>query len=269
MALFAVFGNPIAHSLSPRIHQAFAAEEGRRLDYQPRLAPLDGFAAAVGEFIAQGGVGANVTLPFKTAAFSLADEHTERAESAGAVNTLFWRNGRLLGDNTDGIGLVRALTQLHGYPLRHKHILLLGAGGAARGVIGSLLQQQPASLTLANRTLANAQQLAAVFGLGAVAMEKLQPQYDIIINATSGSLQAQALPLSMELLARAELAYDMMYAAQPTVFLQQAQQAGCGSGVDGLGMLVAQAAASYELWHGFNPDIQPVWQQLRQTMVLP
>ncbi|PIT57467.1 shikimate dehydrogenase [Snodgrassella alvi] len=265
--MFVVFGNPIAHSRSPQIHQAFAAQEGRKLIYERRLVPLDGFAKTAREFFATGGTGANVTVPFKHEAFRLADVLTARAEAAKAVNTLFWRDGHLLGDNTDGIGLVRAIEELLSFSLHNKHILLLGAGGAARGVILPLLQQQPASLMIANRSVDKAQALAQEHSVNWCELTQIEPHYDVIINATSGSLHGQELPVPPAVLVRAQLVYDMMYAQKLTPFLLQAQAAGCTKLADGLGMLVAQAAASYELWHGFRPDIWPVSRQMREEMV--
>lgn len=264
--MFAVFGNPIAHSRSPQIHQAFAVQEGRKLFYERCLVPMNDFAATVTAFFASGGIGANVTVPFKHEAFALVDKLTPRAEAAKAVNTLLWHDGCLLGDNTDGVGLVRAIEELLSFSLYNQHILLLGAGGAARGAVQPLLQQQPASLTIANRSVHKVQSLAQEHELSWCEYHQIQPNYDIIINATSGSLYGQTLPVPSAVLAEAKLAYDMMYAPKLTPFLQQAQVAGCRQQADGLGMLVAQAAASYELWHGFRPDIGPVTEQMRAEM---
>jgi shikimate dehydrogenase len=264
--VFAVFGNPIAHSRSPQIHQAFAAQERRKLIYERRLVLIDDFERAAREFFATGGVGANVTVPFKYEAFRLADVLTERAKAAKAVNTLFWRDGYLLGDNTDGIGLVHAIKELLSFSLHNRHILLLGAGGAACGVIQPLLQQQPASLTIANRTVEKARVLAQEHAVNWCELTQIEPHYDVIINATSGSLHGQEVPVAPIVLARAQLVYDMMYARELTPFLLQAQAAGCTKLADGLSMLVAQAAASYELWHGFRPDIRSVTRQMREEM---
>lgn len=266
MTLFAVFGNPVAHSWSPQIHQSFARQEGRQLVYERQLIPIDSFAEVAQEFFQSGGVGANITVPFKTEAFQLADEVSSRARAAQAVNTLFMRDGILFADNTDGIGLVRAIQELLNFSLHDKRILLLGAGGAAQGVILPLLQQRPAQLIIANRTEAKAEKLAVEFGTAWVPVNEIRPHYDIIINATSGSLQGQMLPIAPAVLAKAELVYDMMYAKGPTLFLKQAQQAGCVNTADGLSMLVAQAAESYYLWHGFQPDISAVVSAIRQQM---
>ncbi|MCO6522083.1 MAG: shikimate dehydrogenase [Snodgrassella sp.] len=264
--VFVVFGNPIAHSRSPQIHQAFAAQERRKLIYERCLVPFDEFAKTARDFFVTGGIGANVTVPFKHEAFELADILTARAQAAKAVNTLFWRDGHLLGDNTDGIGLVRAIEELMSFSLHDKHILLLGAGGAACGVIQPLLQQQPASLTIANRSVDKAQALAQAHQVNWCKLNQIEPHYDVIINATSGSLHGQELPVPSAVLARAQLVFDMMYARKLTPFLLQAQAAGCSQLADGLGMLVAQAAASYELWHGFRPDIRSVTSQIRVEM---
>ncbi|MDF7675707.1 shikimate dehydrogenase [Neisseriaceae bacterium ESL0693] len=266
MALFAVFGNPVEHSLSPQIHQAFARQQQIPLIYQRRHAPLDGFTRAVEDFIQAGGIGANVTVPFKTEAYALADQLTPRAKAAQAVNTLFWRQGQLWGDNTDGEGLIQDISVLQKFDLKNKNILILGAGGAARGIILPLVQQQPAGLTIANRSRHKAQQLAQLFNVQSCDLDDIKPDYDVIINATSGSLQGQSLSLADGVLAHAQMAYDLMYAREPTIFLQQAQEAGCHNVIDGLGMLVAQAAISYQWWHGFKPDILPVVTQLRHEM---
>ncbi|WP_066569269.1 shikimate dehydrogenase [Snodgrassella sp. CFCC 13594] len=269
MSFYAVFGHPIAHSRSPQIHRLFAQQEGRDLVYQAILAPLDDFPGAVRSFLAAGGVGANVTVPFKAQAFAMADQCTTRAQAAHAVNTLFWHEGTLLGDNTDGVGLIRDITQLQGMDLRGKRILLLGAGGAAQGVLTPLWAQHPKSLTVANRTLHNAKVLQDAFpsiDLRISTLGDLDDDYDVVINATSGSLQGIDLPVATSVLGRAEFVYDMMYAPQLTPFLQAARQAGCLKVADGLGMLVAQAAASYALWHGFEPDVAMVVDAVRANM---
>lgn len=236
--------------------------------YERVWVPLDGFQAAASDFFAGGGKGANVTLPFKTQAFALAQTRSPRARAAQAVNTLYRQpDGQLHGDNTDGLGLVRALTQLHGFALAGRRILLLGSGGAARGAIASLLEAQPHSLTLVNRTVAKARQLAADTGIDWADYADLAAQrFDLIINATSGSLNGDLPPVPDSVLAQAALVYDMVYAAQPTPFLTRAQACGCGALADGLGMLVAQAAAAYELWRGFVPDIVPVVAQMRSEL---
>ena len=257
---YAVFGNPVAHSKSPQIHQHFARQEGVEIEYDRILAPLDGFAAAAQAWFDSGAKGANVTVPFKLDAYEWVSERSERAETAGAVNTLIpLGGGRFRGDNTDGVGLVLDITENHGIALQGKKILLLGAGGAARGVVKPLLEQKPDSIIIANRTEATAHELAQRFGIEAAAFDSLpERHFDIIINATSGSLSGDVSPVSAGVLAGAELVYDMMYGDEPTPFLQFAQAAGAQNLADGLGMLVAQAAFSYSLLRGFMPDIRPV-----------
>ncbi|MDP9107501.1 MAG: shikimate dehydrogenase [Pseudomonadota bacterium] len=266
---YAVIGNPIAHSKSPEIHAAFAAQTGQLLDYQRVLAPLDGFDATLSALIASGVRGANVTVPFKHAAFAAATELTQRARAAGAVNTLRFDGVTVLGDNTDGIGLVNDLTQNAGVVLRGQRILLLGAGGAARGALLPLLQQGVATLVVANRDVAKARQLAEEFGaFGRVTASDygaLSGHFDIIINATSASLHGSMPPLAPTLFDAASLAYDMMYAAQPTPFMQFAAAQGAQAR-DGLGMLVEQAAESFAVWRGIRPQTGAVLAQLRLTL---
>ena len=271
MLEYAVFGNPIAHSRSPQIHQAFARQQGLPMVYERVLAPLDGFQAALADFFRGGGVGANVTVPFKTEAYAAADVLSARAQAAGAVNTLYKQpDGRILGDNTDGEGLVRDIVDLHGHALAGKTILLLGAGGAARGAIGALLAAQPQALTVVNRTADKARQLAADQGVHWAEYATVAAQrFDVVINATSGSLNGDLPPLADAVLAKAELVYDMMYAAAPTPFLAHARACGAAAVVDGLGMLVAQAAAAYALWRGFSPELAPVVAQIRAEMEPP
>ena len=268
MPRYAVFGNPIAHSKSPDIHQQFALQEGVCIQYERILAEIDDFAAAVNAFFAAGGQGANVTVPFKTDAYQWADELSERARMAGAVNTLIkLPDGRFLGDNTDGMGLVNDITQQHGIVLHNKKVLLLGAGGAVRGVIPPILAQQPASLSIANRTLSKAETLATEFGINALSFNQLPVHhYDIVINGTSGSLHGEIPAIAPEVLSQCELAYDMVYGNQPTAFLRFAQTHGAQHIADGLGMLVAQAAYAYQLWRGFAPDIVPVVQYMREKV---
>ena len=228
-----------------------------------------GFTEAVTAFFAAGGQGANVTVSFKTDAYQWVDELSERARTAGAVNTLIrLENGRFLGDNTDGMGLVKDIIQQQGVVLHQKNILLLGAGGAARGVIQPILAQHPANLTIANRTLAKAQALATQFDIEACAMADLPNHYyDIVINATSGSLHNEVPDIAPKVLSQCELAYDMVYGNKPTAFLQFSQEQGVKQVADGLGMLVAQAAYAYQLWRGFTPDITSVIQKMRAQVV--
>ncbi len=241
------------------------------MDYQALLAPIDGFAAAVRDFIAAGGRGANVTLPFKLEAFALASDLSERARAAGAVNTLTFDGAQIHGDNTDGVGLVTDLIANAGFALRGRRVLLVGAGGAARGALLPLLQERPSQLVIANRTVATAQQLAQQFAVHAQEQEvqlhasefhDLQGRFDVIINATSASLMANMPPLAAQLFDKDTLAYDMMYGKQPTVFMQFALAAGARAR-DGLGMLVEQAAEAFYLWRGVRPDTAPVFAALR------
>ena len=261
---YAVFGNPIAHSKSPLIHTAFARQTGQDLVYTARLAPLDGFNGAIEAFRSEGGRGANVTVPFKEQAFALATRRTPRAEAAGAVNTLRFEADGILGDNTDGAGLVRDLTANLGFDPAGKRILLMGAGGAARGVILPLLEGAPASLYIANRTPEKAETLARVFGAGQVAgggYADLPTSFDLVINATSASLAGDMPPLPDAVFAEDTLAYDMMY-GKDTPFLAFARARGARVS-DGLGMLVEQAAESFLLWRGVRPQTGPVIAMLR------
>jgi shikimate dehydrogenase len=267
---YAVIGHPVAHSKSPAIHAAFAAQTGQDLTYERLLAPLNGFVAAVWEFVEQGGKGLNVTLPFKLEAHALADTLTERARAAGAVNTLKIENGLILGDNTDGAGLVTDIERNASVPLCGKKVLLIGAGGAARGALLPLLRARPASLTIVNRTATKASALAREFAalqggpvnILACDFNVLQGMFDIVINATSASL-GDALPaVRPELFGPSTLAYDMMYGKEPTVFMRFAAQHGAATR-DGLGMLVEQAAESFFLWRGVWPDTASVYAELR------
>ena len=274
---YAVMGNPIAHSKSPLIHTAFATQTGQRIHYSAIQVDPGGFSQAVGNFFANGGKGLNVTVPFKQEAWQLADERSERAELAGAVNTLFMRDGQLFGDNTDGVGLVRDLGHNLGINLGGKRILILGAGGAARGVIQPLLAQQPQLLFIANRTADKAHELAALFNtrsdsdvphniIGSGFNDLEGQQFDVVINATSASLQGDVPPIPQGVFADDGWCYDMMYGAEPTIFLQWAQQCGVPHLSDGLGMLVEQAAESFNLWRGLRPETAPVIQQIRSSL---
>jgi len=260
---YAVFGHPIAHSKSPLIHADFAQETGQDMTYEAVLAPLDGFAASVTQFVAMGGRGANVTVPFKEEAFRLASRLSLRAQRAGAVNTLSFEADGIVGDNTDGAGLVADLTRNLHCALAGKRILLLGAGGAARGVIEPLLEQQPAALVIANRTVSRAQELANLFGRGvrACGFDAADTPFDLVINATAASLAGELPPLSPRVFAAGALAYDMMY-GHDTPFLSFARTHGAAT-ADGLGMLVEQAAEAFHVWRGIRPDTAPVIAALR------
>jgi shikimate dehydrogenase len=260
---YAVFGHPIAHSKSPLIHAAFARQTGQDMRYEAILAPLDGFADSVAAFVAAGGRGANVTVPFKEEACRLATRRHPRAAHAGAVNTLIVEADGIAGDNTDGTGLVADLLHNLHCPLAGKRILLLGAGGAARGVIAPLLEQHPAALEIANRTLSRAEELASRFGHGirARTFDAVDTGFDLVINATAASLAGELPPLSPHVFAPGALAYDMMY-GRDTPFLRFAHTCGAAT-ADGLGMLVEQAAEAFFLWRGVRPDTAPVIASLR------
>lgn len=264
---YAVIGNPIAHSKSPAIHAAFARQTGQRMDYGRILGSLEDFPGDVRAFVADGGRGLNVTVPFKQQAWALLADRSERAEAAGAVNTIIvLDDGRLRSDNTDGVGLVRDLIVNQGLDFAGKRVLLLGAGGAARGVLGALVEADPGSLTIANRTVAKAQELAAsaageVDGCG---FDRLAGRrFDLIINATSSGLHGEVPPLPAGLLATGGWVYDMVYGDAPTPFCRWGEAQGAERSVDGLGMLVEQAAESFRLWRGVRPDTQPVIAMLR------
>lgn len=266
---YGVIGHPVAHSKSPIIHAGFAAQTRQDLTYERLLAPLDGFAPTVHAFIEQGGKGLNVTVPFKLEARALADTLTERARIAGAVNTLKFSDGKILGDNTDGVGLVADIERNAGVTLRDKRVLLLGAGGAARGALLPLLHACPASLTIANRSPEKATALAcefAAFGkIDVSAFNALQGRFDVVVNATSASLGSELPPVPAGIFGPATLAYDMMYGKEPTVFLQFAAQQGAATR-DGLGMLVEQAAESFYLWRGIRPDTARIFAELRAAI---
>lgn len=267
--IYAVIGNPIAHSKSPEIHARFAGQTGQDIDYRRLLAPLDDFAGTVAAFIAAGGKGANVTVPFKLEAFALTTRLTPRAQAAGAVNTLKFDGDAILGDNTDGVGLVADIVRNAGVALAGRRILLLGAGGAARGVILPLLQEAPGELVIANRTaakaLALAQEFAAQGPILACDFADLAGPFDIVINATAASLAAALPPIPACVFSPACFAYDMMYGKEPTVFMRFAAQHGA-TVRDGLGMLVEQAAESFLLWRGVRPATAPVLAQLRAQL---
>ncbi|MEX5442259.1 shikimate dehydrogenase [Acinetobacter schindleri] len=255
---FAVVGNPIEQSRSPELHHAFAAKTGIDLTYSKRLAPLDGFEVNIQDFFAQGGIGMNVTVPFKERAYAQCQVLTERARIAGAVNTLWMENGVLHGDNTDGQGLVEAIRALD-WDLENTDILIIGAGGATRGVIYPLVQAGVKKIVIANRTLARAEQLIADLKnalpqaeLQAIALTDLAGDFDIIINATSASLSGDALILPEAL--QFKYAYEMAY-GKPSTFLDQARARGVPS-AEGFGMLVGQAIESFSIWNGVKPQLK-------------
>ena len=271
MDRYVVFGNPIAHSKSTDLHRLFAEQTGQSMQYDTLLAPLDGFAPCALAFF-QEGRGANVTVPFKEDAYRLANSLTPRAQRAGAVNTLSKQaDGSLLGDNTDGAGLVRDLTVNAGFSLKGKRILILGAGGAVRGALEPLLAQGPTSVTIANRTVEKAEMLVELFSdLGPVAasgFDWLREPVDLIINATSASLAGELPPIASSLIEPGKtLCYDMMYGKEPTPFCVWATEHGAGHVMDGLGMLAEQAAEAFYLWRGVRPDTAPALAELRRML---
>jgi shikimate dehydrogenase len=266
---YAVMGNPVAHSKSPLIHRLFARQTGDNLCYEALLVSTGGLAPAVAGFLGEGGKGLNITVPFKQDACRIADTLSDRARRAGAVNTLRADpDGRLFGDNTDGIGLIRDLTQNLGLQLEGANILLLGAGGAARGVLAPVLEQQPATLHIANRTVERAAQLAGSFAdlgnLSASGFDDIPARrYDIIVNATAAGLHGTTPALPAGTIGPLSRCYDMMYGTEPTPFMRYAHQHGCRHTCDGLGMLVEQAAESFRLWRGVRPETAAVLAALR------
>jgi shikimate dehydrogenase len=261
---YAVFGHPINHSKSPRIHRLFAEQTGQSLEYSAQDVPAEQFQAAVTAFFAAGGKGLNCTVPLKGLAWDFADSKTERAQLSRAVNTLAVQaDGSILGDNTDGIGLVTDLTANHAIALTGSRILILGAGGAGRGIIGPLLEQAPASLVIANRTVDKATDLAQAFHhKGAVSgcgFGDLQNrQFDLILNATSASLSGQLPPLPDGVLAENGVCYDLAYGNEPTAFVRWGLKQSAAKSLDGLGMLVEQAAQAFFIWRGVRPETRPV-----------
>ncbi|HXX12464.1 MAG TPA: shikimate dehydrogenase [Burkholderiales bacterium] len=270
---YAVIGNPVAHSKSPFIHAEFARQTAQDLVYERILAPLDRFASAVEDFRAEGGIGLNVTLPFKLEAFRLANECSARAQEAQAVNTLKFEGSAAYGDNTDGVGLVRDIQLNLGFHIEGRDVLVMGAGGAAQGALGALLDEKPARLVVANRTVEKAELLAERWrtrrGLSAEIMqasgyaELAAQQFDLIVNCTAASLSDTAPDLPQGMFARDCLAYDMVYGKGMTPFLELALSQGAGRLADGIGMLVEQAAESFLVWRGVRPQTRPVIEALK------
>lgn len=265
---YAVIGHPIEHSKSPLIHTEFARQTGQDMAYGRILGNPDDFAGDLKRFLAEGGLGMNVTVPFKEQAWEVADERSPRAESAGAANTLILLpDGRLRGDNTDGVGLVHDLARNHGFDFRGKRVLLLGAGGATRGVLRPLLGTSLESLVIANRTAAKALDLAASAAderVGGCGLDQLGGQgFDLIINATSAGLHGEVPAIPHDCLASDGWTYDMLYGDRPTPFLRWGRDRGAALALDGLGMLVEQAAESFVLWRGVRPVTGPVIAMLR------
>lgn len=264
---YAVFGNPIAHSKSPLIHAAFAKQTGQNLTYSAEYVPLDGFAQQVGDFFKKGGKGLNVTVPFKVEAFALAQFRSERAEIARAINTLWiGKCGTLTGDNTDGVGLLRDITINQGFDLNKKRILILGAGGAVRGIIAPLLSAKPHQIIIANRTLSKAAELAAIEPktMQSCGFDDLNGEsFDLIINGVSSGLHGEMPNLPKKLLKINGLAYDMVYGNQATPFIRWAEKQNYKA-VDGIGMLVEQAAEAFFIWRGVRPFTLPVIKLLKK-----
>ena len=265
---YAVFGHPISHSKSPLIHAAFARACRQDMSYRAIEAPLGGFAEAIRAFVQSGGRGANVTAPFKLDAYSAADSLSERARAAGAVNALKFENGRILGENFDGIGLVRDIEVNLGAPFAGRRVLLLGAGGAARGAAPAILGLGPAMLTIANRDAAKAAALVAAFSaLGPVEAAGYAdlgdlPPYDIVLNSTSASWSGERPPAPSESFAPRALAYELVYGKGLTPFLAQAREAGAARLADGVGMLVEQAAEAFFWWRGVRPETAQMIREL-------
>ena len=277
MDRYAVAGNPVEHSQSPFIHAAFAEQTGQAMSYTRLLCPMDGFAGQVRAFASEGGRGCNVTVPFKFDAFSLAARASERATLAQAANVLRFDPEGWWADNTDGVGLVRDIERNAGVPLAGRRVLVIGAGGAAAGALGPLLQAGPAGLVLANRSLDKAEALVARHAalaartgtsLAARPLADCGSAFDVVINASASSLQGAAVPVSPAVLAPGALALDMMYGPAAAGFLAWAATQGA-QGRDGLGMLVEQAAEAFALWRGRQPDTAPVLQALRARLAQP
>lgn len=265
---YAVFGHPISHSKSPLIHSLFAAQTGQTLQYTAHDVPAEQFQRTADHFFRNGVKGLNCTVPLKELAWQYASQLTERARAAKAVNTLAWQaDGSILGDNTDGMGLVRDLVQNHDISLAGQHILILGAGGASRGIIAPILAEHPADLVIANRTLSKAQAIVNEFShLGSIRAhtfaELAHQRFDLILNATSTSLNNELPPLPQGLLDERSYCYDLAYGEEPTTFVRWGLAHGARKCLDGLGMLVEQAAEAFYVWRGIRPDTQAVIDRL-------
>ncbi len=266
---YAVMGNPITHSLSPQIHKQFAEQTDQNLIYQAIESPLDQFTEMVEQFRSAGGRGLNITVPFKQQAWAISDQRSEVAERAGAVNTLWFDDqGSIRSDNTDGRGLVRDIMLNHYQLIRIKRILVLGAGGAVRGVLGPLMKEKPEFCVIANRTVSRAEELADLFSdLGDISASSYADlagsEFDIIINGTSASLQGKLPPLPDNILATKGMCYDMMYSKTPTAFVKWGLDRGAELSIDGLGMLIEQAAESFFIWRGVRPVTNSIIISLR------
>lgn len=264
---YCVMGNPVAHSKSPQIHTAFAEQTRQNIFYQAIQVDDGKFKEAIKEFQVQGGKGLNITLPFKGEAWEISENRSSRAERALAVNTISFDDGKIVADNTDGIGLIRDLTINHDISIKDKDILILGAGGAVRGILDPLFDEQPNKVVIANRTVSRAEELTDIFSdrgdISACGFDELAgSSYDIIINGTSASLQGEVPPLPENLLNDNACCYDMMYSMSDTLFVSWAKAHGATKAFDGLGMLIEQAAESFFIWRGVRPDTAPVIKML-------
>lgn len=262
-----VVGNPIAHSLSPQIHTLFAQQFGDKVSYEKIEIPLGEFESAVGELIDEGYHGVNVTIPFKLDAFRCSTKCSSQARQSRAVNTLTFHNSKILGENTDGTGFIRDLEDRLKFSMEKKTVLILGAGGGVRGILPAIMDRSPRSVTVANRSVARAQELCDEFGIQSILYDETGSEsYDLVINATPTSLQNKAPLISSFAFENCELAYDLVYAAKPTPFMEIAKMGGARKVSDGLGMLVDQAADSYEIWMGHRPKTEPVYEVLRAEL---
>jgi shikimate dehydrogenase len=265
---YALVGHPVEHSRSPLIHSLFARQTGENMSYELMDAEPQSFETAVRAFGAAGGKGLNVTVPHKEAAYELVDEISAPADAAGAVNTIRFVGGKIYGENTDGIGLIRDLVANQRQILRGTRILVLGAGGAARGIVGPLLAAQPSELVVANRTRERADALVEHFespaGLRAVAFDTLPglPAFDLLLNATSAGLNGEAPPFPGSLVGSRSFCYDLVYSVNDTPFVLWARAHGAARAVQGWGMLIEQAAESFFIWRGVRPDTKPILKQL-------
>lgn len=269
---YAVFGNPVNHSKSPLLQTMFADETGESISYTAQLIEVDKFEQSVSNFFKQGGKGLNITVPFKERAFTFADTLTTRAQTAGAVNTLYLNNkNEIIGDNTDGVGLLNDMTNNLNWKISNKDLLIVGAGGAVRGILEPIISAKPSSITLVNRTLEKAETLAnsfsSLFSLNALSFDQLKDKsFDIIINATSASLSGNLPPLPNSILNKHTCCYDLMYSTTKTSFISWAETNGCQFTSDGLGMLVCQGAESFYIWRGVKPSTKKVIFSLRHNI---
>jgi len=270
--LYAVVGNPINHSKSPQIHSAFAEQTEQDLIYSAILVPLEKFKEEADNFF-RNGRGLNVTVPFKEDAWQYADTYSSRALRAGAVNTLIKKeDGSIHADNTDGTGMVRDITVNHGCAIKGMRVLVLGAGGAVRGILEPVLEEKPREVVIANRTVSKAKALAEDFSdigeISGCGFDQVEGQFDLIINGTSASLSGELPPVPESIIHLETTCYDMMYGAEPTVFNQWAAGLNAAATLDGLGMLVEQAAESFEKWRGVRPESNPVIASIRESLLV-